>query len=284
LHSTDTIVTTIPIVPPDGQEDVIAQLYAPLQHYVPGVISLMIRHAWDLHRQKHIPVKEALMDCAWIGRLITLDKRVQDRESRVHIEGWSQLEDAIIARLESCKNKQELDSAVGYCMQLISPVTEKRFQHDYRMPLRKFHCWWYTIHEDETLLAVHLVNAYQPESPFAHLHHFAQTLLMTIEDALASYPRISRISCGSWLNQTTRFRQMWPLSFQQNVRVLNETGGFGPGVWGQYMTTEGGFHTSKAASLLASGKHPFALTEAESPLEEMFPHITHIAEQTRQGS
>ena len=283
MHSADTI-TTIPIVPPDGREDMIAQLYAPLQQYVPGVISLMIRHVWDLHRQQHIPVKQAWMDCAWIGRLITLDNRVQDRESRMHIEGWSQLEDTLIACLESCKNKQELDKAADDCMQLIQPVIKKRFQRDYRMPPRKFHCWWYTIHEEGTLLAVHLVNAYQPESPFAHLHHFAHTLLMTIEDALASHPHISRVSCGSWLNQTTRFRQMWPLSFQHNVRVLNETGGFGPGVWGQYMTTEGGFHVSKAATLLTSGKHPFALTEAESPLEEMLPHISRIAEQTRQGS
>ncbi len=129
------------------------------------------------------------------------------------------------------------------------------------------------MHDDGTHVALHLVNAYQPQSPFENLHHFSSTMLQAVEHAVNVYPSIEIVSCGSWLNGLQKFQSLWPLSFCVNQKVLNESGGFGPGAWGQYMTTAGGFNEQKAAILRETGKHPFALTEAQSPVKEVIGHL-----------
>ena len=270
----------IPAIPAQGFIDEIPKLYAPLKNYVPKVIYLMLHHVWQLKRNNNTSASEEFMNCAWLGRLITLDKRVQDKEKQNNITGWKELKDYLTKCIDNCTGESALPVAIADCMQAIIPVIEQRFEENYFFPKRMFHCWWYTIHDDNTHLAIHLVNAYQPESPFDHLHHFASTMLQTIEEAVKNYPDIKIVSCGSWLNRLPKFRQLWPESFKEDQEILNETGGFGPGAWGQYMTTDGGFNEKKANELRRTGKHPFALTEAKSPIDEVVIHLKNLIAET----
>jgi hypothetical protein len=263
----------IQIYPPIEFADSIPALYAPLKPYVTHVIPLMLEHVWFLKREKATPTFQQLMYCGWLCRLITLDKRVLTSDQQNEISGWPELRDELVKYLDECGNEDQIALMLSSCMELITPILQKRFKDGYRFPERDFYCWWYTIHENNTLMALHLVNAYQPESPFAHREHFVLTMSKAVEHAVSKYPSISRVTCGSWLNNLERFQNLWPESFRLNQKLLNDSGGFGPGAWGQYITTEGGFNENKASVLRRTGKHPFPLTESVSSIEEVTRHL-----------
>jgi hypothetical protein len=266
----------ITITPQQEFADAIPVMYAPLKEYVTKVIPLILEHAWQQRRAKNTSSFEELLYSGWICRLITLDNRVLNRDQQNEIHGWPEVSEYLIKCLDGCKEESQLPEMTDSCMKYIQPILESRVEENYYFPKRMFHCWWYTIHDENTHLALHLINAYQPESPFEHLNHFLTTMLQAVEQAIAAYPDIKIVSCGSWLNQLPKFQQLWPESFVQNQKVLNETGGCGPGVWGQYMTTSGGFSEAKAFILRKTGKHPFALTEAKSPVAEVIAHLKKL--------
>jgi hypothetical protein len=266
----------IAIGPQQEFADAIPVIYAPLKDYVSKIIPLMLEHAWQQMTAKNTSAFEELLYSGWICRLITLDNRVLKIDEQNEIHGWPEVREFLIKCLDECKNETQLSAMTHNCMKYIQPILETRFVENYRFPKRIFHCWWYTVHDDHTHLALHLINAYQPDSPFDHLKHFLTTMLQAVEQTIGVYPNIKIVSCGSWLNQLPKFQQLWPESFKRNQKVLNETGGFGPGAWGQYMTTSGGFSEAKAAILRKTGKHPFALTEAQSPVVEVVLHLKKL--------
>jgi hypothetical protein len=256
--------------------DVIPAMYAPHEEYILKVIPLMLEHTWQQKKEKNTSAFDELTYSGWIGRLITLDSRVLNKDLQDEIKGWPVVRDYLIKCLDECKDEFQLLVMIENCMKEILPVLQTRFKENYHFPERMFHCWWYTVHDNNTRLALHLVNAYQPGSPFDHLPHFVSTMQEAVEQAIGIYPDIKIVSCGSWLNQLPKFQQLWPDSFKQNQKIINETGGFGPGAWGQYMTTNGEFHEAKAAILRSTGKHPYALTEAQSNIAEVLAHLKNI--------
>lgn len=264
------------LTPEPAFADAIPGMYAPLKEYVTKLIPLVLEHVWQQVNEKKETAPEALLHSGWICRLITLDNRVLNRDKQNEIPGWPPIREYLINQLDKCKDATQVAEMTDSCTQYLLPILETRFVENYHFPKRMFHCWWYTVHDDNTHLALHLINAYQPDSPFDHLNHFLATMLQAVEQATAAYPAIKMVSCGSWLNQLLKFQQLWPESFKQNQKVLNETGGFGPGAWGQYMTTSGGFSEAKAAILRTTGKHPFALTEAKSPVVEVIAHLKKL--------
>jgi hypothetical protein len=272
----------IALLPQQEFLDEIPRLYSPFEQYVKGVIPSMLEHVWQLRMTKGTYAMSELQHCAWIARLITLDKRVLDTQKQNDVPGWIALREDVVRNIERCQNATGVPAMVNACMEAIGPIIEQRFQPQYHFPLRPFHCWWYTIHEEGTHLALHLVNAYQPDSPFRHEQHFITTMLQAVEHAINIYPQIKIVSCGSWLNQLPAFQHFWPEAFKQAQKVLNETGGFGPGAWGQYMTTNGGFNETKAAELRNTGKHPFALTEAQCPVMDLRQHLETLIADVKQ--
>ncbi len=267
------------LAPPEFA-DIIPTLYAPLGRYVSNVIPLMLSHTWQQTKLNLSSSFDELVHCGWIGRLITLDSRVLQPVAQNEIHGWPATRDLLIQCIDECDDETGLDNMTNKCMEVVLPIIAKRFIENYRFPPRKFHCWWYTIHDGNTHVAIHLVNAYQPASPFDHLHHFVSTLLQAVEDAIKNYPGIRIVSCGSWLNQLPKFQHLWPESFKHGQKTLNETGGFGPGAWGQYMTSNGGFNEKNANELKRTGRHPFALTEAKSPVDEVLHHLKELVAKT----
>jgi hypothetical protein len=265
---------SLPVFPAAAYADPIPSIYAPHAAYINGIMPLMLRHAWQQIRDGQLQPEQALSHNAWIIRLITLDTRVLHTVKQNEIPGWIQLRERLLEQLAVFNAESDVPNRINACEQLLQPFLAARFIDQYRFPRRKFQCWWWTIHDDNTHLALHLVNAYQPDSPFQHLRHFATTMLQAIEDGRKQYPWVSVISCGSWLNQNAKFRALWPESFNKNQKILNETGGFGPGAWGQYMTTDGGFNVGKASQLLRTGKHPFPLTEGRTTINEALDHLS----------
>jgi hypothetical protein len=273
MYNTSEKYNSITLIPQTEFADSIAAMYAPLEDYVSKAIPLMLEDAWNQKQINHSSALDQLLYNGWICRLITLDNRVLKREEQDEIVGWPAIRNGLVQCLDECKNESELPTMTGSCMEYIQPILRARFKKDYHFPKRAFHCWWYTIHDDAATVALHLVNAYQPESPFAHLEHFITTMLQAVEHAVAIYPTVKLVICGSWLNGLRKFQALWPESFRKSQKILNESGGFGPGAWGQYMNNSGNFHEEKAAILRRTGKHPFPLTEGGSPVDEVIAHL-----------
>ena len=266
----------IPAGPKNAFADDVASMYVPFRKYVSQVVPLILEHVWCLKMQKKSDCREELMENGWLGRLITLDGRVLDPSREDEITEWPPIRDYLINKLDGCRHKEDVSKMIADCMSVVLPVLETRFDEKYQFPKKPFHCWWFTIHEDDDHLALHLINGYQPDSPFEHLGHFTATMLQAIENALTTYPEIGIVSCGSWLNQFPRFQELWPEGASQNQKMLNEAGGFGPGAWGQYMTADGGFNEKNADMLRKRIKHPFALTEVLCPVEEVTSHLRNL--------
>ena len=120
-----------------------------------------------------------------------------------------------------------------------------------------------------------------PKSPFKHATQFAREMLSATTHGLTTYPSIATVECGSWLNEHSGFQRFWPASFLDNRTVLNNEGGFGPGVWGQYMTADGSFATANAEHLIKNGTHRYPLTERCCPAVELVEHLRQLTENTQ---
>ena len=253
--------------------DEVAALYAPAKRYVERVTELMLRHVWCLAQNEGNSVADQFKDVAWLGRLLTLDHRVCEITTEEQVTDWIRIRGQLIDALDDCKGPRQLEKSIQKCQMIVGPILKERFVEGYRFGKRQFGCWWYTIHEAETVMAVHLVNSFVPDSPFDHLAEFSGDLLRAINDAVSKHPKICHVKCGSWLNQTKEFQRLWPESFKPNQEVLDARGGFGPGAWGQYMSSDGGFNETRASYLLEKGLHPYALTEACCDIDSVTAHL-----------
>ncbi len=261
--------------------DEVASLYAPAKGYVVGVVELMLRHLWQLSKKEGCSIADQFSNIGWLARLLTIDKRARDPVTEAEVQHWVGIRNRLIEILDSCENLEYLDESVSQCMSVVMPILEERFVEGYRFEKRDFGCWWYTIHEGETVVAVHLINAFMPDSPFKDIVGFSGDMIKAIENARYRYPQVKLVECGSWLNQIAQFQELWPESFKSNQIVLNETGGFGPGVWGQYMTADGGVNASRATHLLEKGKHPYVLTEARCDVNDVIEHLKNLIERLK---
>ena len=186
--------------------DEVASLYAPAQGYVVGVVELMMRHLWQLSKKEGCSVADQFSNVAWLVRLLTIDKRARDTVTEAEVPHWVEICGRLIEILDGCENSGQLDASVNECMSVVIPILEERFVEGYRFEKRDFGCWWYTIHEAETVVAVHLVNAGMPDSPFKDIAGFSGVMLKAIEDAHSRHPKVNLVECGSWLNQTAQFQ------------------------------------------------------------------------------
>lgn len=253
--------------------DEVAVMYSPLKPYVEKVIPLMLKHTWILKNKLDSDTEYQLRQSLWIGRLITLDSRIVQIETENEIEGWPQLRAKIIQQINNCTSSENLGKMTNNVLNLIGPILSKNYIDKYRIPKRQFNSWWYTIHRQKTLVAVHLINSYQPESPFTHQKSFANDLLRAIKHAKTANSEITTVECGSWLNQYPKFQQLWPKSFIENQKIINKAGGAGPGAWGQYMGADGSFLEKNATYLLKYDEHPYSLTQAQVPIDELIIYL-----------
>ena len=241
----------------DPHTDDIASLYAPLETYVGSVVPLMLQHARQLAYSKQTPLRNQLRQCQWLARLVSVDSRVVDDKSRCEVGLWMQLEERLCSLLEAVSDDDTGADAMNAAMALLRPHLKERYIADYRFPKRPFNCWWYTVHQQNTRLALHLINAYMPDSPFKHAAEFAADMLKATLHGIDEFPSVNSVECGSWLNEHGGFQQFWPASFMANRSIVCVDGGFGPGAWGQYMAADGSFVESNARYLLEHGRHRY---------------------------
>ena len=250
------------------------------EDYVTHVVPLMIWHVWRLARQKDHPVSpwgslDADVD---IYRLTIFDKENINPawNKDFHDPNWNGLKQRMIGVFEKYSCAPDTHTIEAACMEFLWPLMDPRIEHDSR-PHRKgpqapFGCWRYDIRDE--VVALHFRNAVKPESPFDDLPLLAADLLQLLKNAKETNPAITKVSCGTWLNNLPVFRSLFPSSWLSTKSCEAERGS-GLGVWGQYMDRRGAFHHKNAQNFRATGRHPYfcffcycGYTEAVEHLEK----------------
>ena len=252
-------------------EDKVAAMYAPFSEYVPKVTQLMIFHIWDLAKRSGISADEQMKKVAWLARLASLDTRVTTDISSLH--EWKKVKSKLCSIIDSCIDESHTSIMEQRGFDILLPSLTPRFQPNYVFPKKSFHHVWYTMHEENKLVAVHFINANMPKSPFEDVKEFASHFLMAIEDACSKFPAIQQVECGTWMNEVPRFLQLWPASYHNNRHHRENTGGFGPGWWGQYLTSSGKFNEKAGKILRSTSKHQYPLSIGYCPVKDILTHL-----------
>ncbi|MEN6452622.1 MAG: hypothetical protein ABFD10_00070 [Prolixibacteraceae bacterium] len=257
-------------------EDKVAAMYAPLGEYVPKVIRLMLFHIWDLAKRSGTSAGEQFDHVTWLARLVTLDRRVTSKISA--LPEWIKVRTKLVRLMDECNNECNTSAMEQSGLEMLLPLLKTRFQPNYVFPEQPFHHVWYTMHEENELVAVHFINADMPKSPFEDMEKFAGYLLIAIENACSKFPAIQQVECGTWMNDVAHFLRLWPESYQNSRYDREDTGGFGPGWWGQYLTAAGGFNEKTAAFLRTTGKHLHPLSIGRCPIEDILAHLKYLTD------
>jgi hypothetical protein len=251
--------------------DNIAAMYAPFSEYVSNVAKLMVWHIWDLTKRSGTTVGEQMENVAWLSRLATLDRRVLT--DAASLPEWQKTRDQLINLISKCESKDQTYLMEQQCLNLLLPWFQPKFRDNYIFPEQPFHHLWYTMHEENSLVAVHFINADMPESPFLDIEKFGGYLLRVIENACQKYPTVQEVECGTWMNNVPRFLKYWPETYHNNRQDWEDTGGFGPGWWGQYMTAAGRFNEKAAEILRRTCKHRNPLSIGRCPVKDAITHL-----------
>ncbi|GAH00826.1 unnamed protein product, partial [marine sediment metagenome] len=180
----------------ETHEDNVAAMYAPFGEYVPKVAKLMIWHIWDMAMRSGTTADEQMDNVAWLARLVTVDRRVMTCISS--LPEWQKVRTQLVSVIDTCKSESQTPAMEQRCLDILLPLFKVRFQPNYVFPEKPFHHLWYTMHEENTLVAVHFINADMPNSPFEDVKKFGDYLLRAIEDACKKYPTIREVECGTW--------------------------------------------------------------------------------------
>src|SRR5690554_6825653 len=106
-------------------------MYAPLKHYIEGVVPLMLKHIWMLKNELDSDTEYQLRQSLWICRLITLDSRIMDNEKQDEIKGWESLRKKIIKQINDCTSSNNLEKMTNNIMNLINPILHRNYIHGY---------------------------------------------------------------------------------------------------------------------------------------------------------
>jgi len=223
----------------------------------------MIWHVWDLARRKENPIPpwEALDKYVDIYRLTVYNEKnlnpawVKDFND----PKWDELKRRIISVIDKYSREPDTQKIETECMAFLWPLMEAKIECDSRpgqkRPKSPYGCWRYDISNE--FIDLHFGNAVQPKSPFDDMPALAADLLRLLKDAKSSLPQLTKVRCGTWLNNLPAFLSLfppsWPLTKAGGVTGL----GSGLGTWGQYIDRRGAFHLKNAQEFRANGRHPY---------------------------
>ena len=139
---------------------------------------------------------------------------------------------------------------------------------------RDYECWNYD-YKPKTRVGIHIANVYQPKSPLSDMHmQFAASLIRLLRDAQVRRPESMEVQCGSWMNSTPRFQQLFPEAWKESAKDRPDIQ-YTMGSWGQFMDRKGRFHERNGAIFRETGKLPYASTLCYCSIEEALDHLAH---------
>lgn len=138
---------------------------------------------------------------------------------------------------------------------------------------RPFGLWQYGVHGD--YVALHVLNVYMPDSPFAHGAEIFAALDQIIHEIDQRGLKIVRIGVDSWINSLPPFQRFFPEQFARSLAPTTPDAKGGNGWWGQFISRTGQLHQRRAELLRCTRQFEFVRTHGECTFEALRQHVRH---------
>ena len=128
----------------------------------------------------------------------------------------------------------------------------------------------------EQRIELHFTNCDVPDSPFKNKPRLIAGLLKILDAAHSERPEMTKISCGSWLNDLPLFRELFPPMWTDNI-TYDPVAAHG-GWWQQLIDRKGAMHNRNEKHLRETGEFPFKCTRCGCPVSELREYLNSIME------
>ena len=248
-----------------------------------NVVRLMVWYTWS---QAHL-VRSDIPIGSILDQHVDIRRKTSLYKDRPHstVQGppeseWGLLKAELEKRIEEHDDVDSTEALEEECWCLlapyIEPVLEDTCPRFWLLRDQPYQCWSYALDENEPSIGLHFGNAYQPQSPFgSNRGDVIATLLQLLCDVQDSHPEVTSVCCGSWLNESPTFLDLFPASWRASV-VTRDTCNGTWGWWGQYMDHRGDFHARNALILRTTGRHPYRAGRAQCDIDDAIAHLRTI--------
>lgn len=134
-------------------------------------------------------------------------------------------------------------------------------------------CFRYTIEPRPGLAAFHFYNCACPRSPFEDAAALRDDLRQCLLALRREAPQVSRIQCGSWVNNLPPIQALLPTSYVESLVETDPNGKAGLGWWGQFVARDGYLNEARAAELRGTGRFHYARLLGHCSLREALAHL-----------
>ena len=184
-------------------------------------------------------------------------------------EEWEE----VVHQLESLYTSNA-DAFEDEGLRLLWPLMEVPLRRSSRRdaPHGPYECWT-SDYRNEGRVGIHIHNVYKPRSPLADMQiPFAASLIRLLEDSQLARPDVEVVSCGSWMNSTPRFAELFPEFWPTSAVSRNEIN-YTMGHWGQFEDRKGDYHSRNGDRFRKTGELPFAATNCHAHVDEVLDHL-----------
>lgn len=126
--------------------------------------------------------------------------------------------------------------------------------------------------DSDEIIAIHIGNNKIPESPFKDMENLRKELTALVNYVSEKHPAVKKIGCSSWLNDFSRFLDMFPPEWGSTCSKPNQVA-YGYNWWGQFVSRTGGFNFRNAEKMRQTGTFPFNSLSGSCTIESLRKHL-----------
>lgn len=121
-------------------------------------------------------------------------------------------------------------------------------------------------------MGIHIANACYPGSLFDDRLYLPACLLVLTTQCAAKF-RVTEIETGTWLNSHSKWLELFPSEWADNMSPPNEDISWHYGFWGQFLTSRRTFNHRLGAKFRQTGKMPYAFRKSWCSISSLRKHL-----------
>ncbi|MEI6421826.1 MAG: hypothetical protein WCP55_06375 [Lentisphaerota bacterium] len=121
-------------------------------------------------------------------------------------------------------------------------------------------------------IKIHIANACYPGSLFDDRLYLPACLLVLTTQCAAKFG-VSEIETGTWLNSHSKWLELFPNEWADNMSPPNEDICWHYGFWGQFLTSRRTFNHKLGAKFRQTGKMPYAFRKSWCSISSLRKHL-----------
>ena len=191
------------------------------------------------------------------------------------VPAWLELEQALVRVYELNRGSVSRFEEEGF--PVLRPSLDARLERDYRdrSALQAYQCGSlrYNVYSEPTKEVVfHIANAVSPKSIFDDPLYLPCCFMILMEQVEVQY-QAECIQTGTWLNSHSKWLELFPQEWHDNLSAPDTNVQWHYGFWGQFITARGTFNDKLGDYFRTNGKHRYDLRSSKCTLAAMRRHL-----------